>query len=140
MLVIDSDKVTFFDVDDTLVKWSFSQEEADQYGIKFNNFGYETLLVPHRTHIEQLKKHRARGHKIIVWSAGGYDWAAEVVKVLGLEDAVDLVISKPTWFYDDLPASHFLPEGNRIYIKDGNIKPEPKPTNAHSAEDPGRRG
>jgi predicted mannosyl-3-phosphoglycerate phosphatase (HAD superfamily) len=55
MLVIDSDKVTFFDVDDTLVKWSFSQEEADQYGIKFNNFGYETLLVPHRTHIEQLK-------------------------------------------------------------------------------------
>lgn len=28
---------------------------------------------------------------------------------------VDLIISKPQWFYDDLPASIWLTEGDRIY-------------------------
>ena len=117
-VVIESDKLTFFDIDDTLVKWSFSQVEAEKFGIHFDNFGYKTLLVPHRTHIEQLKKHKSRGHKIAVWSAGGWDWANEVIKTLQLEDYVDVIMSKPSWYYDDLTSSQFMPEANRVYKPD----------------------
>lgn len=47
---------------------------------------------------------------MVVWSAGGWDWAEAVVKTLKLENFVDLVISKPTWTYDDLQPSEFIPK------------------------------
>lgn len=117
MLVLKSDLVVYCDIDDTLVKWNYTKEEEDK-AVIFDNFGFKTPLVPHLVHIEQLMKHKARGHTVAVWSQGGWEWALEVVKVLGLEDYVDLVVSKPKWFYDDLPASAFMPEHNRIYKKD----------------------
>lgn len=129
MIVINSDMTVFCDVDDTLVKWSPSQEDMEQNGIMFNNYGHEIHLVPHKTHIEQLKLHKARGHKIIVWSAGGYQWAESVVTTLGLRDIVDLVIAKPRWVYDDLPASSFIPETIRVYKNDGHARKTPVPIN-----------
>lgn len=126
MIVIPCKQTTFFDIDDTIVMWNATPEELVERGVDFtcpgslvdiDNDGNETFapewkerLLPHRYHIEQLKKHKMRGHTIIVWSAGGWDWAAAVIKALGLENYVDLVISKPTWAYDDLQPNEFIPK------------------------------
>ena len=53
---------------------------------------------------------------MICWSAGGFDWCAAVIKALNLENYVDLVISKPCYYYDDLKPEEFM--GKRYYYKD----------------------
>ena len=124
MFVLPCKQTTYFDVDDTLIMWKASSEQLDAYGVTivqpistvFNEDGEEVEIggwtqrvLPHRKHIEQLKKHKLRGHTIIVWSQGGYDWAAAAVKALELENFVDLAISKPIWIYDDKKPVEFMP-------------------------------
>lgn len=125
MIVISGNNIVFCDVDDTLVKWAPTQEELETRGIDItcpksmvlnddnevvDSGSWTQMLVPHRVHIEQLKRHKLRGHTVVVWSAGGFDWAEAVVRALKLEDIVDLVISKPTWIYDDIQPSEFMPK------------------------------
>lgn len=115
MIVIPCNQPTFFDVDDTLVMWGYAGLPVDG-AIEIECRGIKQYVTPHKKHIEQLKAHRARGHTIIVWSQGGWEWAAAVVKALNLEKFVDLVIEKPQWAYDDLPASVFMPQSK--WMKD----------------------
>lgn len=133
MIVVPCKQTTFFDVDDTLVMWNTTPEQLAKRGVDFDCPGsfvlidgelresppWKQRLLPHRKHIEQLIKHKQRGHTIIVWSAGGYDWAAAVIKALKLENFVDLAISKPTWAYDDLQPTEFIPKPS--YSKDYEI-------------------
>lgn len=131
MKVLKNTNTVWFDVDDTLVKWGSCPEEERQYlipitcpvGKVFDEEGNESespswteYLRPHRKHIEQLKRHKLRGHKVIVWSQGGGEWAEAVVKALQLEQYVDLVTSKPTWVYDDLPCQEYM--GKNIWYED----------------------
>jgi phosphoglycolate phosphatase-like HAD superfamily hydrolase len=123
MIVIPSNKSVWFDVDDTLVMWDPSQEELDTKGIEIEcpaGFTcvdgeltacpkWKAKVVPHEKHIQMLKLHKLRGHTVVVWSAGGYDWAEVAVKALKLEQYVDLVVCKPTWAYDDQPPERILP-------------------------------
>jgi hypothetical protein len=123
MIILPSDQAVFCDVDDTLIMWNPSKEELEKNGISITcPAGYSIIdgeltpsgswtarVLPHLAHVEQLKRHKARGHTVIVWSAGGWDWAKVAVKALGLEPYVDLVISKPTWIYDDKKAAEFMP-------------------------------
>jgi hypothetical protein len=124
MIVIPGDTIVYVDVDDSLVMWSPTPEDLETKGIDFtcdgalkpgycelkNMDAYTVRLVPHRTHVEQIKKHKMRGHTVVVWSQGGYKWAETVVKTLELEQYVDVVIAKPLWLIDDLPASEFMPK------------------------------
>jgi len=65
----------------------------------------------------------ARGHAIVVWSGGGADWAEAVVKALKLEEFVDVVTAKPTYYIDDIAGArewigkhgYFTLEGERIH-------------------------
>lgn len=123
MQVIDNDKVVFYDVDDTLVKWpenwnlpgSFSQPSegslpfVDPYDSSINH------LIPFEKHINLLKKHKGRGYLVIVWSAGGVRWAQSVINTLELQGYVDFVMTKPLKYVDDLTAGEIL--GERIYLK-----------------------
>lgn len=102
MFIIRSDKTLFCDVDDTLVLWSPT-------GASYK---------PHQAHIDLIKRFHKRGQPVIVWSAGGYEWALKIVKELGLEPYVTAVMAKPMWYVDDLTSPEFLPEVNRIYLKD----------------------
>jgi len=99
MIVIKNDMTTYIDCDETLVLW-----DGDKY-------------TPNEKMITQLKQHKARNHPIIVWSAGGWEWAARVVKELGLEEYVDLVIAKPRFYWDDKLAAEFMPKTMRYYVK-----------------------
>lgn len=131
MIAIHGQTTTWFDCDDTLVKWSATAEELETKGVSFTCpasvtlhedghlvevASWTTLLVPHLKHIDQLKKHKLRGSVVVVWSAAGSEWAETVVKTLGLEQYVDLCIGKSTWVYDDLPVTEFMPKS--IWMED----------------------
>lgn len=114
--------IVYFDVDDTLVSWK-CYPKISKNSIEFIDplsQGSIYLNVINE-HVEALKLHKLRGHTVIVWSAGGADWAEEVVKKLCLSKYVDACMSKPNWFYDDLTASEFLPEINRKFYLKGNV-------------------
>jgi hypothetical protein len=51
-----------------------------------------------------------------VWSAGGHEWAEKAVRMLGIEEYVDVVMSKPAWWIDDLPANKILNGNSEIYL------------------------
>jgi FMN phosphatase YigB (HAD superfamily) len=116
MKVIESHRTVFFDVDDTLVIWDWKEFSPDGSGliqVKDPGSNHFELVLPHDRHIKLLKQFKARGHTVIVWSQGGWAWAESTVKALGLESLVDVVMSKPDWYVDDLPASAYM--GNNIY-------------------------
>lgn len=117
MQVIRSTKTAYFDVDNCLV---FSESE-----LEFTKAITEGLAlikgqkwVLHSAHAQLLKEFHARGFTIIVWSAGGADWASTIVTAFGLEAYVDLVIGKPDFFIDDKCAYAFMSEDRRTYIND----------------------
>ena len=131
MLVIENTKCVFFDCDDTLVMWGskFYKEDmsniisiSDPYYVPnmYSNMGPIIKLVPHDKHIKYLKDCKTLNkNTVVVWSAGGWQWAEAVVKALGLEEYVDAVMEKPTMYVDDLPCKDFM--GTRIYKE---FKPE----------------
>lgn len=131
MQVIQSEFIIHCDIDDTLVMWNNVEywhpgPEQIEFIDPYDN--RSLYLKPHKDHIALLKKYKAQGFTIFVWSAGGYKWAESVVKTLQLENTVDFVMSKNTKFVDDLPASQVL--GTRIFIPfeqiNRNIEPGEK--------------
>lgn len=99
--VIASDKILYVDVDDTLIVW---------------DNGHSTYK-PHTKHINLIKRFHKRGQAVVVWSAGGYEWAERIVKELELEQYVSAIMCKPVWWMDDLTAPEVLLESGRIYFK-----------------------
>ena len=113
MTVIDNENVVMYDVDDTLVMWGTTSILNEEFICPYSNSVHH--LLPNTKHIDLLKKHKGRGLCVIVWSAGGALWAKEVITKLKLESYVDLIITKPNKYVDDLQASEIL--GTRIYLK-----------------------
>jgi hydroxymethylpyrimidine pyrophosphatase-like HAD family hydrolase len=119
MKIVEGFDFTYFDCDDTLVMWDTTliDQNLDKC-ITFENpsdKNLKWLLLPNENTIQALKQAKAAGSTIVVWSAGGWDWALEVVTRLELKDYVDLVISKPMRYYDDIPSSQFM--GRRYDLK-----------------------
>jgi len=133
MIVIPGNLTVYCDVDDTLCMWKPTPEQLEARGIEIfcpnsmitmedgtvaNAGGWSAHIVPHRAHIEQLKKHKMRGHTVVVWSQGGFDWAEAAVKALKIEYLVDVVISKPMWLIDDIKPVEFMPDPLWLEDKD----------------------
>lgn len=115
MKTVKNELIVFYDVDETLI---LSKESSDYDDVQIVcPYSSGTLTYKeHKRHTKLLRDHKARGMFIVVWSAAGHAWAETVVKSLGLEPFVDLVMSKPRAYVDDLQASEVL--GPRIYLKD----------------------
>lgn len=95
----------YFDVDDTLVIWGKDHlPEAKP----FLNAGMIEMLLPNQKIICRLLDLHDQGYTIVVWSQGGADWAAEVVRKLELEAFVSLCIDKPHKYIDDLSCTKFM--------------------------------
>jgi histidinol phosphatase-like enzyme len=109
-----NDKIIYIDCDDTLVLQDFKSEEHQRDLIAFNDFGKIKWMPPNKKVVDDLKRYKKQKYTIVVWSQQGGGWAKEVVTKLGLEKYVDLVISKPLVFIDDLPAFVFMSERQRI--------------------------
>lgn len=106
-------KSTYIDIDDTLIIWNPPKDQLDKHGMDFDHT-YDNgdrrtgKILPHKVHIQQLKEHAMRGHTVILWSAGGEEWAYAAAKSLGLEDYVSYTIEKPIFAYDDKKPNEFF--------------------------------
>lgn len=100
--VLESDVCVFFDIDNTLIKWSPNHD----------------TWAPHKRHITELKKFYKRGQPIVIWSSGGYKHALNIIKKLELEKYVTIIMAKPRWWADDCLADDVLPSYNRIFYQD----------------------
>ena len=122
MIKLENEQICMFDVDDTLVMWGddFNTPSDDRIRIVDPYDNSAVYLKPHQKHIRLVKQMHARGRLVCVWSGGGVRWAETVVKALGLEPYVHMVMTKPICYVDDLPANDWL--NNRIYL--GEIKNE----------------
>lgn len=118
MQIAPSEMTIYFDVDDTLIFWddgTFQGPASDRIEIVCPHDGFTTHHRVHKRHVEFLKRQKAKGYAVIVWSAGGTKWAAEVVKTLGLENYVDFCVAKPLKWVDDLNDPHHL-VGTHLYL------------------------
>ena len=115
MFVLESELVVYFDVDETLISFderykNLPKKKIGPEGSRLDGYINEKLIA-------KIKEHRARNHAIVVWSAGGYQWALDVVTALKIEDHVDAVMAKPRWFYDDQPSNVFMDDKVRIHYR-----------------------
>lgn len=111
-IVIRYDNIAYFDVDETLV----FTENKDKHEPKHAMI---TIAIPgkpgvlceiNQPQVDRLKMHRIWGNGVIVWSKSGFDWAEAVVNALELNDYVDAILAKPTYYYDDKKCCQFLTE------------------------------
>ena len=94
----------YVDVDDTILMWSLPEgvEINDDRLVTVRCRDYTERLFPNIYNIDLLKKMATRGHAIVVWSAGGSDWAEAAVEALGLNSYVQAVSGKPQYYIDDI--------------------------------------
>lgn len=118
------------DVDDTLVMWADPNKFPGRT-ITITTNGFSEKAAVNEYALEHLKKMKRRGYSVVVWSAGGSDWAESVVKALGIEGYVDVVMPKIDDHLDDVQDptdkigrwAYIDPHGNVQRAKlDGTIK------------------
>lgn len=121
MYVQPAGPTAYFDVDDTLIMWNRPDDTVpDSDKVRVTTRDITDVFTINHHNIDYLKKLSARGHAIVVWSAGGVDWANAVVEALELQDYVGAVLSKPTYFVDDIQnPSHFMGK-HQYYALDGS--------------------
>lgn len=105
-MVVSNPNIVCFDVDETLVNWTW-EPGKDTIVIK-TSWNTEIEVSPNHTTISKLISHSLIGHYVIVWSQGGNEWARAVVDGLGLTRYVNVIATKPKWYYDDIPADHWM--------------------------------
>lgn len=115
MKLINNELIVAFDIDNTLV---FDCEFGKHGSILVDYYGNKKSVRMHFKHIELLRSFKKRGYFIIANSANGGIWAENVIKALGLEDQVDICMTKIKSYVDDLPCEKWMVD--HIYI------PEPK--------------
>lgn len=108
MQVIEGDNAIYFDVDNTLIMWNPDPMDPNNMWIPSLKTGELVQLLPHKKHIDLLKHHARVGNTVIVWSKSGPQWAKHIVEQLYLTTYVDLVVGKPSCFYDDLKPEQFM--------------------------------
>lgn len=97
MKVIESDRVCFFDCDDTLILWNYKGTEPLRQ-VQING---RTFFVHHK-HVQKIKDYSVMGFVNIIWSTSGHKWAETVCKALELSDYVTFCMSKPHRVFDDV--------------------------------------
>jgi hydroxymethylpyrimidine pyrophosphatase-like HAD family hydrolase len=95
MQVVESDRVAFFDCDETLIFWEEQPHNLPTVIINGREFQV------HNVHLDRMKRYFTMGWPVVVWSGSGYKWAKQVCEALGVADKVTLVMSKPHRIFDD---------------------------------------
>jgi hypothetical protein len=116
MRIIKSENIKPFDIDNTLIlpidpsKVSTGRI-VDVYDAITKRF---IRMQVHEPNVRLLIEEAHRGAYIIVWSRSGYEWAANVIRALDLVPQVNLVLSKPLVYFDDMDVSQWLKD--RVYL------------------------
>ena len=107
MITIKGKNFVYFDVDDTLINWN-RRDTENSFIFTIPDSGGVWCMEANWDIVRKLKEHKRNGDTVVVWSQGGWDWAEEVVSVLNLQQYVDVIMSKPHRYYDDLHCSVFM--------------------------------
>jgi hypothetical protein len=117
---INHEQIYLFDVDETLIHHIqpsdidvFNQDRVLE--LKYESINETYLVLINEIHRKLVKEMYHRGRYVIIWSARGHEWAEIVVKALGLENHVHMIMSKPIAYVDDVGADDFM---KRIYIRE----------------------
>lgn len=110
MIVTKNERVIPCDIDDTLIMHDGAPDVQVYDALENRMLSFRK----NEAMIRLLKEEKARGAHIIVWSRGGYRWAASVVEALGLEKYVDQIYTKPLVYFDDKDASEWMKD--RVYL------------------------
>ena len=93
----------FCDVDDTLIVWNDKVgEELNLPQVEIECRGIMKTYYTNPYNLEYIRKLAARGHAIVLWSAGGSDWAEAVAYGLDLDEMIFAAMAKPTYYIDDI--------------------------------------
>ena len=84
-----SPRVIFVDIDDTMVR---------SVGVK---------RIPMPTVIAQVRRLKAEGAILYLWSSGGSEYCKATAAELGITDCFDGFLPKPTVYIDDQPVSEW---------------------------------
>jgi hypothetical protein len=116
MKTIKNEQTRFFDVDGTLiVAYELGKSRGRVIDIVDPvNTGKRIRMRVNEPMVRLMLEEKQRGGYIIVWSRSGYEWAANVVKALCLEETVDIVMSKPIVYFDDVEVKDWLRD--RVFI------------------------
>ena len=112
MKTVDNDLIVPCDVDCTLIDYKIDDKDPRlliEVGLVP---GKEIKVFPILEHIQMLKNMKASQAYILIWSGSGYAWAKHIIDKLQLNDYVDLIMSKPSWYIDDTPAEEWM---KRLY-------------------------
>lgn len=124
MYVLPDKPTVYFDVDDTLISYDTDRIEANfEDCLRFEDASGPFYVAANWLIVDKLMSHAKAGQAVIVWSQQGADWCREVCEALEIEAFVTACIGKPSWFYDDLPVSTFMNNGNWYSVRLG-----PSPT------------
>lgn len=110
MHVIDNDIVASFDVDETLIHWDEANTPDAKWDVEVTHNGVIRRGRINTKHVNRLKMHRFWGNGVVVWSRSGVSFAEAVVKALGIQQDVNVCMSKPFVNYDDTPVAKWLQE------------------------------
>lgn len=116
MVTFKDSRTVYFDVDDTLLEWR-QCSEYDAGAVKVEHKGYELYKKEIAAHTDELRNQKMSGNTVIVWSAGGSEWAAAAVYALKLDKYVDVCLTKPDFYYDDKDVQDWFPE-KRFYYEE----------------------
>ncbi len=116
MIVLDSEFVVCVDIDSTLIMYEPTFVGQEPLFVTDPYDGQVRDVYPHMDHIKLLRRAKARGMAVIVWSKAGKKWAERIVVYLSLGTHVDLVLTKPTFYIDDKPCQEWM--GNREYLEE----------------------
>lgn len=116
MKIIQSEYLVMVDVDDTLVMHDTQGVYEEDIITVMDPLNQKNRieLVPNKNMIRLLREEKSKGATIIVWSRGGYKWANTVVKALGLESCVHMIMTKPLVYFDDKDVTEWMKY--RVYI------------------------
>ncbi len=78
-------RIVYFDIDDTIVR----------------SFGQKRIPMP--AVIAQIRKLKAAGTTLYLWSSGGAEYCKSTALEFGITDCFDGFLPKPTFYVDDQP-------------------------------------
>lgn len=118
--VIRNENVVFFDVDGTLINHGQVPDRIGKHVSVYDAVTDTYLpMQAHEPNIRLLLEEKHKGSYVIVWSRGGHEWAENVLKALNLFDKVNLIMTKPLVYIDDLPIEKWLPY--RVFLEPDTI-------------------
>ena len=123
------------DVDDTLLLWNIPANYKGKL-LQIETNGWTEECIVNEPAVEHLKKMKRRAFSVIVWSAGGSDWAEAAVKALGIEEFVDVVMPKIDFHLDDsvdpkdkIGKWQYINPLGEVFGLDSNGKPQKRKKN-----------